>query len=97
MSAEIHTMARPFATVRGLLVACVSMLVALAGDWGPALLEVLDSGFAHHSVHLFHVLLPFAAVMVFAGLVARDVRLHGWPAFSWRLTFTLPEPAPEHG
>jgi hypothetical protein len=82
----MDTPQRPFAILPSVLVGCVAVLVALVGEWSPAFQEALDSGYAHHSVHLFHALLPLAACVVFAILVARDIRQHGWPTFSWRRT-----------
>lgn len=35
--------------------------------------------------HAFHLLFTVAAVVVFAGAVARDWRRHGRPRFSWQL------------
>jgi hypothetical protein len=60
--------------------ACVVMVLTLSA--GDALFEQLHAGLGHHGLHLA---LPLAAFVVFATLVAHDVRRHGWPVFSWRL------------
>ena len=36
--------------------------------------------------HVFHIVLPLAAFVIFAIFVAHDVARHGWPTFSWRLS-----------
>lgn len=63
----------------------VSALVVL-GEAGHIVLEQLNLDLQHH---LFHILFPLAAFLIFGAFVARDVRAHGWPTFSWRLA---PEP-----
>jgi hypothetical protein len=75
-------MSRGVEHVRTLVFGLVSVLMVLTLSAGDALLEQLHAGLGHHGLHL---LLPLAAFVVFATLVAHDVRRHGWPAFSWRL------------
>jgi hypothetical protein len=59
----------------------VSALVVL-GETGHIVLEQFELDLGHH---LFHILFPLVAFAIFAAFVARDVRAHGWPTFSWRL------------
>lgn len=56
--------------------------VALVGEFGHRFLESLGQTLAHH---FFHILFAGGAAVVFAVFVWRDIRRHGWPAFSWRL------------
>jgi len=65
--------------LRGALLA--SALVVL-GEAGHIVLEQLNLDLGYH---LFHILFPLVAFAIFAAFVARDVRAHGWPTFSWRL------------
>ena len=58
------------------------MLVLVVGEAGHQLFDQLGAEVAHH---LFHILFPLVAALIFGGFVARDVRRHGWPTFSWRL------------
>jgi hypothetical protein len=62
--------------------------VTLLGELGHLLLEQLGRTFAHH---FFHILLGAGAVVLFALLIATDVRRNGWPGFSWRPS--EPEPS----
>ena len=57
------------------------------GATGHLVLHLLNLDLAHH---VFHLVFPLVALLVFVALVARDVRQHGWPTFSWRLTPTTP-------
>ena len=59
----------------------VSALVVL-GEAGHVLLEQLNLDLAHH---LFHIAFPLVGFVIFGAVVARDIRVHGWPTFSWRL------------
>jgi hypothetical protein len=59
----------------------VTALVVL-GEAGHIVLDQLNLDLQHH---LFHILFPVAASLIFGAFVARDVRAHGWPTFSWRL------------
>jgi hypothetical protein len=68
--------------IRALVCGLGSVLLVVMPSAGDALFEQLHAGLGHHGLHLF---LPLAAFALFASLVARDVRRHGWPAFSWRL------------
>jgi hypothetical protein len=52
------------------------------GEAGHVLLDELGAAAAHH---IFHLVFPLVAFGLFGGLVARDVRQHGWPRFSWQL------------
>ncbi|MDQ4143332.1 MAG: hypothetical protein M3198_06225 [Actinomycetota bacterium] len=65
--------------------------VALLGELGHHLLERLGSTFAHH---FFHIVFGAGAFLLFALVVAADVRRNGWPVFSWRLR---PSPPPSAG
>jgi hypothetical protein len=69
---------------RGRALALASLLVPLAmlGEAGHLLLDQLNAVVAHH---VFHLAFPLIAFGVFGGLVAHEVRAHGWPSFSWRL------------
>ncbi len=61
------------------------LLVAVIGEAGHLGFDQLNAEIAHH---FFHILFPLVAFVVFGVFVARDIRLHGWPAFSWRLSQT---------
>ena len=64
------------------LPALLLLLAGLLGELGHVVLDQLNAGLAHH---IFHLAFPLVAFAVFAVFVARDVRAHGWPRFSWRL------------
>jgi hypothetical protein len=68
-----------FNSIRGLpvVVGVASILLVLALGANDVVL-----GPIHHSAHL---VLPLVAFVVFSVFVARDIRDHGWPTFSWRL------------
>lgn len=59
----------------------VLLPVALLGEAGHRLLGGLGAEVAHHA---FHLVFGAGAVVLFAGLVLREVRRSGL-AFSWRL------------
>jgi hypothetical protein len=61
------------ATLAG-LAAVVLVVLSAVGD-------ELDVSRVHHDAH---VALPVMAFGIFSGLVAREIRRHGWPTFSWR-------------
>ena len=63
-------------------VAIVLMALAVTGEAGHLLLDQLNLDLAHH---VFHILFPLVAFMIFGTFVAWDIRKHGWPRFSWRL------------
>jgi hypothetical protein len=68
--------------------------VALIGEAGHHLLEALGQTVAHH---LFHIVFAGLAAGAFIAYVAVDVRRHGWPSFSWRVSpdgSGDPSPAP---
>ena len=60
--------------------------LVVVGEAGHIALDDMNAVIAHH---VFHMVFPLIAFAVFGLFVARDVRAHGWPRFSWRL-----EPAP---
>jgi len=70
---------------------CIPILVlimaplAVLGEAGEFPLDQLTAVSAHH---VFHILLPVVAFVVLAVFVARDISIHGWPTFSWRLNAT---------
>ena len=76
------------------VVRLVFVLVALAitGEAAHMVFDQVNAVVAHH---FFHIVFPLAAFLVFAALVARDVRAHGWPRFSWRLA-PAEQVAPSH-
>ena len=59
--------------------------MALAGEAGHQVFDLLGLDLAHH---FFHIAFPLIAFVAFGAIVARDVRRHGWPTFSWRLSAT---------
>ena len=67
---------------RALRLTFVLVLVVFLGEAGHQIFEQLGAEVAHH---FFHILFPLVAAVVFGVFVARDVRCHGWPTFSWRL------------
>ena len=75
-------MLRQLATDRSLQVVLILIALAALGEAGHFLLDQLNADVAHH---FFHVLFPLVAFGIFGALVARDVRRHGWPTFSWQL------------
>jgi hypothetical protein len=70
---------------------CIPALVlilaplAVLGGAGELSLDQLDIMAAHH---VFHIVFPVLAFVVFALYVARDISIHGWPTFTWRLQAT---------
>jgi hypothetical protein len=75
-------MNRQPAGARTLVVLLMLALIAVIGEAGHVVLDQLNAVVAHH---FFHVGFPLLAFAVFAIWVGRDIRLHGWPTFSWRL------------
>jgi hypothetical protein len=75
-------MSRRQAKGRALVLVLLLMLLALLGEAGHVLLDQLNFVLAHH---FFHLVFPLVAFMAFAIFVANDIRLRGWPTFSWRL------------
>jgi hypothetical protein len=57
--------------------------LAVVGEAGHVVLDLLNFDLAHH---FFHLLFPLVAFVVFAAFAARDIRQHGWPTFSWHLS-----------
>jgi hypothetical protein len=78
--------------MRGRALALAATLVPLAilGEAGHILLDMLNAEVAHH---IFHLAFPLVAGVVFAGFVTHEVRTHGWPSFSWRLDPPRSEPS----
>ena len=64
-----------------LAVGCLAIMLVL-GAAGQLPLEDLPAAAVHH---VYHVVLPSAASVIFAIYVAIDIRRRGWPSFSWRL------------
>jgi hypothetical protein len=62
--------------------ALLVLSVIAVGEAGHVLLDALGADLAHH---VFHIAFPLVAFTLFAVFVARDVRAHGWPRFSWQL------------
>ena len=60
----------------------VAGLLALLGEFGHQALVQLQATAAHH---LFHLVFPLLAVIVFSTYLAIYIHLDGWPTFSWRL------------
>jgi hypothetical protein len=60
----------------------VAGLLALLGEFGHQALVQLQATAAHH---LFHLVFPLLAVIVFSTYLGVYIRLDGWPTFSWRL------------
>jgi hypothetical protein len=75
-------MKRQRATARTLALALMLVVILVLGEAGHIVLDELDAVVAHH---FFHIVFPLVAFAVFGAFVARDVRAHGWPTFSWRL------------
>jgi hypothetical protein len=67
---------------RVLRLASILAAVIVFGETGHVVLEELNAFVAHH---FFHIVFPLAAVVIFAGFVAQDIRRRGWPTFTWRL------------
>ena len=65
-----------------LSVGCLANVLVL-GAAGQLRLDALSAAAIHH---VYHIVLPTAAFVIFAMYVAIDVRRHGWPTFSWRLS-----------
>ena len=78
-------MARPWK------IAAMVVLAAGLGEVGHLLFE----RFAWAGHHAFHLAFPIVAAGVFVAYVARDVRRHGLPGFSWRLRPDEPAPREE--
>jgi hypothetical protein len=83
-------MKRTAAIRRMLVLASFLALLVFLGEAGHVLLDELNAVVAHH---FFHLVFPAIAFMAFGALVANDIRLRGWPTFSWRLHAT-PKPDP---
>jgi hypothetical protein len=79
-------MTRAVQHTSAVLVGLTAILVVLVCNGGGPVVDqvfhALHAGVGHHALHLG---LPFAAFVIFATLVWRDVRRHGWPRFSWSL------------
>jgi hypothetical protein len=60
-------------------VGAVATLAVLAAA-GQLPLEVFSAAAVHH---VYHIVLPTAAFVMFAVFVAVDIRRHGWPTFCW--------------
>ncbi len=67
----------------GPLVVCCLANVLVLGAAGQLPLDALSAAAIHH---VYHIVLPTAAFVIFAIYVAIDVRRRGWPTFSWRLS-----------
>jgi hypothetical protein len=70
----------------GLRAALLVTALVVLGEAGHVLLEHASFDLQHH---LFHIVFPLVAFLIFGAFVAREVRANGWPTFSWRLA---PEP-----
>jgi hypothetical protein len=62
-------------------VCCLANVLVL-GAAGQLPFEALTAAAVHH---VYHIVLPTAAFVIFVIYVAIDVRRRGWPTFSWRL------------
>jgi hypothetical protein len=56
--------------------------VLVLGAAGQLPLDELSGAAVHH---VYHIVLPVAAFVIFVMYVAIDIRRRGWPTFSWRL------------
>lgn len=65
-----------------MVVGVASVLLVLLLGANDVLLGQLGPAAVHHWAHL---VLPVAAFLLFSVFVARDIRAHGWPSFSWQL------------
>ena len=76
-------MSRRRADLRNLALAFVLLTsMAVLGEAGHVVLDEMNAVVAHH---VFHIMFPLIAFAAFGSFVARDIRAHGWPTFSWRL------------
>jgi hypothetical protein len=64
-----------------LSVGCLATVLVL-GAAGQLPVEDLSVAAVHH---VYHIVLPTVAFVIFAVYVAVDIRRRGWPTFSWRL------------
>jgi hypothetical protein len=58
------------------------LAVAVIGEGGHQLFDRYGTAIGHHA---FHIAMIGGASLLFAGLVALDIRRNGRPRFSWRL------------
>ena len=65
-----------------LKLAVVAGLLGLLGEFGHQALTDLRAAAVHH---LFHLVFPLVAVIIFSAYLAVYIHLDGWPTFSWRL------------
>jgi hypothetical protein len=63
-----------------LAVGCVANVLVLGAS---GQLPIAEAAAVHH---VYHIVLPVAAFVIFAIYVAIDIRRRGWPTFSWRLS-----------
>ena len=64
-----------------LVVGLLANLLVL-GASGLLPLDDLSAAAIHH---VYHILLPTMAFVIFVVYVASDIRRHGWPTFTWSL------------
>jgi hypothetical protein len=62
---------------------CFLANVLVLGAAGQLPLDELAAAAIHH---VYHIVLPTAAFVIFAMYVAYDVKRRGWPTFTWRLS-----------
>ena len=62
--------------------AWLAVPLALVGEAGHHLLELLGQTLAHH---FFHIVFGLGASAVFVTYVVFDIRRNGWPTFTWRV------------
>lgn len=62
--------------------AWLAVPLALVGEAGHHLLELLGQTLAHH---FFHIVFGLGAAAVFVTYVVLDIRRNGWPTFTWRV------------
>jgi hypothetical protein len=62
---------------------CILANVLVLGAAGQLPLDELSAAAIHH---VYHIVLPTAAFVIFAIYVAYDIKRRGWPTFTWRLS-----------
>lgn len=61
----------------------IALAIAVAGEGGHQLFDRYGTAIGHH---FFHIVLGGSAILLFVALAIHDIRRHGKPRFSWRLS-----------
>ena len=65
------------------LAVCCLTIASVLGAAGRLPVDELSAAAVHH---VYHIVFPTAAFVIFVIYVANDIRRRGWPTFTWRLS-----------